>query len=234
MQIMACCGDVEPGIVPDRVVTSLLIFLTLWCFLRFGTQLTFTGFVSLPCPFIVALKCLPGLEEIQGNQIFGQICFVLSGSLRARKGSVVGGHCVLDLLDIHRGSGQSRDGDHVAQEWGVTWINTRVNRIKFRIETTESNSGLNSLRMLLVSWIKPQIQTLITVIDGSIKSWIAWMADLAVCSLMDFGIWTFLFYIVDISKLFKSSCSLCFYFLRAAACWLFFCSVMSVWISGLI
>ena len=38
MRIMACCGDAE--IVPHRVVTSPLIFLTLWCFLRFGTRLT--------------------------------------------------------------------------------------------------------------------------------------------------------------------------------------------------
>ena len=51
-------------------------------------------YACLPCPFIVALKCLPGLEEIQGNQIFGQICVVLSVSLvamaRARAGKVGG------------------------------------------------------------------------------------------------------------------------------------------------
>ena len=120
MLIMACCGDVEPGIVPHRVVTSLLIFLTLRCFLRFGTRLTMRLCPARRLSLSVALKCLPGLEEKKGNQIFGQICFVLSGSLRARKGSVVGGHCVLDLLVIHRGSGQSRDGDHVAQKRGVT------------------------------------------------------------------------------------------------------------------
>ena len=57
----------------------------------------YADFASLPCPLIVALKCLPGLEKIQGNQIFGQICFVLSGSLaasarsRARAGEGEGG-----------------------------------------------------------------------------------------------------------------------------------------------
>ena len=59
-------------------------------------------------------------------------------------------------------------------------------------------------------------------------------ADLVVCSLMDFGIWTFLFFIMVISKLLKLSCSLCFYCLLAAACWLFLIPCLSVWISGLI
>ena len=59
---------------------SLLIFLTLLMLLAIWNS---ADYASLLCPFIVALKCLPGLEEIQGNQIFGQICVVLSGSLAA-------------------------------------------------------------------------------------------------------------------------------------------------------